>query len=75
MGSFTCPHLRMEDNYCQRLKTDCVPGRPGCILPDDTTFETSWQERLEKSQQQKQDDTRSSDPVENQADITDFFRD
>ena len=28
MSSFSCPHFDMENDYCQRLRTDCVPGGP-----------------------------------------------
>jgi hypothetical protein len=29
--SFPCPHFRINDDFCLRLKTDCVPGRRGCV--------------------------------------------
>lgn len=53
MGSFSCPHKRVKETYCLRLETDCVPGRPGCVLPEDTTFETPWQERVEKLEEER----------------------
>jgi hypothetical protein len=28
------------------LKTDCVPGRRGCVLPDTTVFAVSVEQRL-----------------------------
>jgi hypothetical protein len=30
--SFACPHFDVARDACLRLKTDCVPGRPGCVL-------------------------------------------
>jgi hypothetical protein len=30
--SFSCPHFDIDRDACLRLKTDCVPGRPGCVL-------------------------------------------
>ena len=32
MSSFSCPHIDFEKDFCLRLKKDCVPGRPGCVL-------------------------------------------
>ena len=36
--SFSCPHFRPDDEYCLRLKTDCVPGT--------TVFATPVEERI-----------------------------
>jgi len=30
--SFSCPHVRPDDESCLRLKTNCVPGRRGWVL-------------------------------------------
>lgn len=30
--SFSCPHFDPDRDYCRLLKTDCVPGRRGCVL-------------------------------------------
>jgi hypothetical protein len=30
--SFSCPHLRPDDEHCRRLNIDCIPGRRGCVL-------------------------------------------
>jgi len=32
MSSFSCPHLNTAETFCNRIKTDCVPGRAGCVL-------------------------------------------
>lgn len=48
MGFISCPHKKVKEKYCLRLKTDCVPGRPKCGLSEDTTFETPRRERLKK---------------------------
>jgi len=44
--SFSCPHFRPDDEYCLRLKTDCVPGRSGCVVPRKTVFATPVEERI-----------------------------
>ncbi|HEU5078440.1 MAG TPA: hypothetical protein VFT72_04470 [Opitutaceae bacterium] len=43
--SFACPHFDISNEGCRRLKTDCVPGRPGCVLGD-AVFATPVEERL-----------------------------
>jgi len=44
--TFTCPHLRPDDEWCLLLKTDCVPGRPGCVLRKKSTFLVPVEERI-----------------------------
>jgi hypothetical protein len=43
--SFACPHFDIDRDACLRLKTDCVPGRPGCVLAG-STFAVSVEQRL-----------------------------
>ena len=44
--SFSCPHFRLDDEHCVRLKTDCVPGRRGCVLEGNSVFAVPVEERL-----------------------------
>jgi hypothetical protein len=44
--SFSCPHFCPDEDSCQRLKTDCVPGRRGCVLAGKTVFAVPVEERL-----------------------------
>ncbi|MFO7535360.1 MAG: hypothetical protein R6X19_06720 [Kiritimatiellia bacterium] len=30
--SWTCPHQRSKDDYCERLHQPCKPLGPGCVL-------------------------------------------
>lgn len=46
MSSWSCPYLDEKTDYCRRLKTDCVPGRRGCILPKNINFAVSAEERI-----------------------------
>jgi len=46
MSSFSCPHFDMEKDYCQRLHTDCVPGRPGCVLSQNSVFAVPVEQRI-----------------------------
>ncbi|MFT3867966.1 MAG: hypothetical protein QM715_05660 [Nibricoccus sp.] len=51
--SFSCPHFRPDDEYCFRLKTDCVPGRPGCVLGKNAVFATPVEERIRLKEEEK----------------------
>lgn len=44
--TFTCPHLRPEDEWCLLLKTDCVCGRPGCVMRHTSVFLVPVEERI-----------------------------
>ncbi len=51
--SFSCPHFRPGDEWCLRLKTDCVPGRPGCVLPKTSGYAVSVEERIRAREVEK----------------------
>jgi hypothetical protein len=46
MGSFACPHHDVAKDTCLRLKTDCVPGRRGCVLRGKSVFAFPAGQRL-----------------------------
>lgn len=60
MSSFSCPHIDLVADYCLRLKTDCVPGRPGCVLPKNTGFLLPVEERLRRKAEEKKSAARQS---------------
>lgn len=49
--SFSCPHFRINDDYCLRLKTDCVPGRPGCVIKD-AVFAVPVEQRIREREEE-----------------------
>ncbi len=51
--SFSCPHFCPDEEHCLRLKTDCVPGRPGCVVPSKTVFATPVEERIRLREEEK----------------------
>ena len=53
MSSFTCQHLTITDDQCLLLKTDCVPGRKGCVLAGGTTFLVPAEERIRHLEAEK----------------------
>lgn len=46
MSSFGCPHFDMTEDSCLKLKTRCVPGRPGCVLRGHAVFAVPAELRL-----------------------------
>lgn len=44
--SFACPHFDPDREYCRLLKTDCVPGRRGCVLGSKAVFAVPADERV-----------------------------
>ena len=38
MSSFSCASFDMEHDYCMRLRANCVPGRPSCVLSKNSVF-------------------------------------
>jgi len=51
--SFSCPHFRPDDEHCLRLNTDCVPGRPGCVLGGKAVFAVPVEERIRLREAEK----------------------
>ncbi|MBI5770634.1 MAG: hypothetical protein HZA93_22845 [Verrucomicrobia bacterium] len=44
--SFSCPHFEPREDWCLRLKIDCVPGRPGCVIGREAVFAVPVEERI-----------------------------
>jgi hypothetical protein len=52
MSSFSCPFLDVANDYCLRLKTDCVPGRRGCVLHGKVSFIVPAEERVRQREEE-----------------------
>ena len=50
MSTFTCAHHDVPADWCQLLKTDCVPGRPGCVLRGKSVFLVPAEERIREKE-------------------------
>ena len=53
MSSFSCPQLDQVNNNCFRLKKECIPGRPGCILQNKAVFVVSADKRINERNAEK----------------------
>jgi hypothetical protein len=51
--SFSCPYFQFEDESCRRLRVDCVPGRPGCVLQKTSVFLVPVEERLRERERER----------------------
>lgn len=51
--SFSCPHFRLNDEHCLLLKTDCVPGRRGCVIGKNATFAVPPEVRVREKEEEK----------------------
>jgi hypothetical protein len=54
MSSFSCPHFEMGSEHCLRLRTDCVPGRPGCVLCQNSVFAIPVEQRIRERAEARQ---------------------
>lgn len=57
MSSFSCQYI--DKDFCLRLKKDCIPGRPGCILKGRFTFAVPANKRIEEVKKTKVSDSKS----------------
>ncbi|MGD8778622.1 MAG: hypothetical protein PVH88_06620 [Ignavibacteria bacterium] len=48
MSSFSCQYIDLKDGYCLRLKKECVPGRPGCVLYGKVQFAVPAEQRIKE---------------------------
>ena len=53
--TFTCAHFTPDDDGCALLRTDCVPGRPGCVLRGRSTFVVPVEERIREAEQRRRE--------------------
>ncbi|HYD83062.1 MAG TPA: hypothetical protein VEA63_03395 [Opitutus sp.] len=56
--SFSCPFYVPDGDYCLRLKTDCVPGRRGCVLPANTQYAVPAEVRVRAKEEEKRQANR-----------------
>ena len=62
MSSFSCPNFDMDRDYCLRLHTDCVPGRPGCVLAKNSVFAVPAEERIREKAESKKHERNGQRP-------------
>ena len=44
--TFACTNYDYNTDKCQKLKTECIPGRPGCVLEGKVKLSEELQKRI-----------------------------
>ncbi|MEW6501626.1 MAG: hypothetical protein ACOY8P_06760 [Thermodesulfobacteriota bacterium] len=44
--TFACTNYDYNTDTCQKLRTDCIPGRPGCVLEGKVKLSEELQKRI-----------------------------
>ncbi|KPJ99752.1 MAG: hypothetical protein AMJ60_03950 [Desulfobacterales bacterium SG8_35] len=44
--TFSCKNFDFNAENCMKLNTDCIPGRPGCVLTGKVKFSEDIQKKL-----------------------------
>ena len=45
--TFSCKNFDFNLDNCRKLKTECIPGRPGCVLEGKVKFSEEINNRLD----------------------------
>jgi len=45
--TFSCKNFDFNAENCMKLHTDCIPGRPGCVLAGKVKFSEEIEKKLQ----------------------------
>jgi hypothetical protein len=51
--TFSCKNFDFNAENCMKLNTDCIPGRPGCILVGKVKFSEEIEKKLKELEAEK----------------------
>jgi hypothetical protein len=46
--TFSCKNFDFNAENCMKLNTECIPGRPGCVLRGKVKFSEDIEKRLKE---------------------------
>ena len=46
--TFSCKNFDFNNENCMKLNTDCLPGRPGCVLEGKVRFSEDIEKKLKE---------------------------
>jgi hypothetical protein len=46
--TFSCKNFDFNTENCLKLKSDCIPGRPGCVLEGRVSFSEEIEKKLQE---------------------------
>jgi len=53
--TFSCKNFDFNAENCMKLNTDCIPGRPGCVLEGKVKFSEDIEQKLQKLAAEKEE--------------------
>ena len=51
--TFACKNYVLEEDRCKRLRCECIPGRPGCVLEGRVALSEALEERIRKLEEER----------------------
>ncbi|KPK28519.1 MAG: hypothetical protein AMJ61_02000 [Desulfobacterales bacterium SG8_35_2] len=51
--TFSCKNFDFNAENCMKLNSDCIPGRPGCVLEGKVKFSEDIEKRLKELEEAK----------------------
>ncbi|MBU0910067.1 MAG: hypothetical protein KKA54_11815 [Proteobacteria bacterium] len=53
--TFSCKNYEFDTDTCAKLKTECIPGRRGCVLEGKVKLSEELQNRLNKLEEKNEE--------------------
>jgi hypothetical protein len=57
--TFSCKHFDFNTEDCLKLKTNCIMGRPGCLLEGKVAFSEEIMNKLKSLEEKSQKNKKS----------------
>jgi hypothetical protein len=57
--TFSCKNFDLNAENCMKLNTDCIPGRPGCVLEGKVTFSEDIEKKLKDLESERYERKKS----------------
>lgn len=51
--TFYCKNLEIGTDQCRKLNSECIPGRPGCVLEGRVAISDELQARIDKLEEDR----------------------
>jgi hypothetical protein len=58
--SFSCKNYHYGDDTCAKLKSDCIPGRPGCVLEGKVKLSEELERRIQGLEEKRRERRRTT---------------
>jgi hypothetical protein len=57
--TFSCKNFDFNAENCMKLNTDCIPGRPGCVLEGKVKFSEDIEKKLKDLESETEERKKS----------------